>query len=241
MTRPAPTMNERIATVACSARPSRSSSTIAARRSAGSDRSESAIRSSSLPSTIRAKRKSSSSISPRCPSAPAISSSRLRVDLDAVGHRLVAPDLVDEAVDELHLRGRGRGCARRCARRARSTSRRPRSAARPAPARAGARCRPAARAAISPRLVVGPRDELPTHLIGSLARFVDDAAGLGARVGELRLVLLSTFSDSVLRALGPLEIVADALLTHVHHVPHRGETELPHRERAGPRTQRRPR
>ena len=26
------------------------------------------------------------------------------VDVDAVGHRLVAPDLVDEAVDELHLR-----------------------------------------------------------------------------------------------------------------------------------------
>ena len=62
------------------------------------------MRSSSLPSTIRAKRNSSSSTSARCPSALAISSSDLGVDVDAIGHRLVAPDLVDEAVDELHLR-----------------------------------------------------------------------------------------------------------------------------------------
>src|SRR4051794_20818749 len=70
--RPAPTMNDAIARVTARVRPSRSSSTIAARRSAGSPGLASAMRSSSLPSTTRAKRNSSSSTSRNRSSACAI-------------------------------------------------------------------------------------------------------------------------------------------------------------------------
>ena len=69
-----------------------SSSTTATRRSAGRDRSLSAMRKSSLPSNVRANRKSSSSTSARWPSARATSSNALAYasirGLSAIGQLL---------------------------------------------------------------------------------------------------------------------------------------------------------
>ena len=65
LARPAATMNDASAALVCSALPPRMSSTTATRRSVGSDGSVRALRSSSDPSKVRAKRNISSWMSPR--------------------------------------------------------------------------------------------------------------------------------------------------------------------------------
>src|SRR5439155_13868545 len=104
--RPAPTTNDTRFAVVGDARPPRRSSTIAWRFSAGRAWSVSVVRSSSEPSRVRANRNSSSSTSPRVPSARATSkrsSAYASVRAGALASGTLRAHLVDVVLDQLHL------------------------------------------------------------------------------------------------------------------------------------------
>ena len=96
------------------------------------------------------------------------------------------------------------------------------------PLRAASRCRPAARSPDLGRFGLGPRDQIAPHLLGRLARLLDDATGLVAGVGDLREVLRLLRLGLGARLLGALEVVADAVLARLLHVLHGRHAELPH-------------
>src|SRR3974390_886245 len=204
-------MNAASARVVCSERFSSNSSTIAARRSAGSPGFDNAMRSSSLPSTMRENRKSSSSMSPTRSSACAISSSACAYASMRSAMSSVAPaHLVDEAVDELAV-----GVVVEVAfdDATREIDRQRRDLGPQLRERLVALVRDVGLGPLADlvRLLLGPREQITPDGLGRLAPFLDDASGLVAGVGDLGDVL------RLLRLrLGPgilrrLEVVADAV------------------------------